>query len=1067
MSKIRYIPVLFSCMIIPITCACNRIMEDDIPDGRGKEIVFNVASGYTPQTRTVFSGVMAGESSEYERIDWVNGDLIRVYCNEASIPGNKMADVTVGAPTADGRYSTASASMSRGGMYWGEGPHTFYALYPSPSAQNSLSKMDANVIGGIVPREQTVSSKSTWYYSNMLAGYMYAVTTVDAPPEKPETQPGSPVSLTFYPLMTAFEFSLYSSPDDPVTPPQATNANHKKESYLQTVTLKSESTYLSGSFSATLAQDGTVVALNLDEETLSKEISLTLNGTTGVALSTTTPVKVTLLGLPVDQTELILSLTFNDGTVREHQLKEDGVWISVPACQKMYLTNEKVPGMWKWYLEHDCSKELLVDLGDADHTLAQETVREESTSGASASVSFHSYKTTNSGANRTAVDINKTQYEYAKADIFGDLELDDQGKIVWLPGLPSELTKVTPTVVTDYTKAGYSTATFNATLVGNNGPYVIESVESGLLAHARSLKRRGTNGFSSSSPQDLSLYDIENLTRPRSSGRPTTANCYVVDRAGWYMFPVVYGNAIDYSREGAPLYSNGVNQYAYKDETTTANTGTYFHNFQRYDAASVTTGLIQSPYILDDLNTGLSEENRLGISDYEAVVVWEDVPGADYSMVQNVSLSEIPSTQFRTVDGTLKSQVPYIKFEIPVGAVDENVEIDPSMRVTGIREGNAVIALRRRSDGLIVWSWHIWISDGWDVDGDGAGDTLSPVTVLTRSSSSATPVSTANEVMRMNLGWCEANTIRHHRDHVWYVRIRQSEGPCTGTSEPIVFKVTHRTMPGITLSDGTYYQWGRKDPFLPSRGSVVTSVTSSVTKTAMNKESYSPSGYTLANAANTAVSFSSGAANNASLSIRNPYIQYYHNNNGWMSSAVYNLWNIAAGTSTSENVVYKTVYDPCPPGYCVPHLRAFTVFTTNGGDQTTNYSNYNIYDLNGDGSKTVADFTNTVTTQQGWHFYTDDSMTEKTFIPALGYRINNTGVVNANAHGYNWLATPNNANNGNVLYTGADVARPFTATSRSHGMAVRAVREYSPGSGVSTGGMDGHQYEHGNNDWGY
>ena len=1061
MKNTRYNWMYMAALSVLALGACQRMEEEDFLTG--KEINFGISTGVVPSTRTSFSGDVVGTSDTYERIDWVEGDKIKVYSAEVTSPSNKQAEYTVKNHSASDRNSVAGV-WTNTSLRWGEGEHVFYALYPSPASGNKAT-MDAttpNKVGGTIEKAVTLVKDAGGdnFYTNMNYAYMYAVT---------KAAPGAEtVPLVFKPLMTAFEFTLRSSDIDPIIPDQANTDALKKQYYwLKSVTLSTDAadTWLAGTFTADLKPDGTYDLAVTDNANRSNQIVATLPNS-GVALTPDSPVKITLLGLPMDQTRLTLTLTFYDRTRTQTLKTSAGEWYTVPAGEKLYICNERVPGLWVYHLEHTGTFET-VDMGDSDHTVARVVTKTGANSGnTDAAASLVSYKTSNE--NNPAGTLYKTglplsDYSYARADIYGNLSLDENGKIVWLEGLPEEIASLaTPVTVNNgtLTNAANGNGTFTASVKANTAP-VIESVESELLSHARAMKAKGTNGFSASSPQDLSLYDIEDLTRPRSSGKPTTANCYVVDRAGWYMFPLVYGNAIDYSREGAPLYSNGVNRYAYKDETTTANTGTYFHNFQRFDATSVTTGLIGSPYILDDLS--------LVTDDVEAVVVWEDVAGAEYAMVQNVSITEMPSSLYKTVDGTVKSTVPYIKFQVPVGSVNEDVEIEPALRVTGVRPGNAVIAVRRKSDSMILWSWHIWLTDGWDKDGDGKGDGLSPLTVQTRSSG----VATANEMMPVNLGWCDANTTRHYHDRVWYIRLRQSEGIYGEEPLSIVYKVIQTTAPGVTISGGTYYQWGRKDPFLPTRGSVVTATTTTVTSTILNKESYSPSGYVLVNAANTAVSYSGSAANNASLSIRNPYIHYYHNNNGWMSSAVYNLWNMAntiANTkvTTADYIVYKTVYDPCPPGYCIPHSRAYTFFSTTGGSTST-LSQFNVADRNGDGTVNANDYTDVETTLKGWYFFTDDAKAQTVFFPATGHRLNNSSVLqtSVNVNSYGWTAALYSATAAWGWNFNSGTVNPVGSHSRSQGLAVRAVREYTPVSGVSTGGMNNDPYELGEGDWGY
>ena len=59
-------------------------------------------------------------------------------------------------------------------------------------------------------------------------------------------------------------------------------------------------------------------------------------------------------------------------------------------------------------------------------------------------------------------------------------------------------------------------------------------------------------------PVDLSTHDVYG-----ESNSQNTANCYVVNSAGWYMFPLVYGNAITNGEENQSAFSNAAAQSLY------------------------------------------------------------------------------------------------------------------------------------------------------------------------------------------------------------------------------------------------------------------------------------------------------------------------------------------------------------------------------------------------------------------------------------------------------------------------------------------------------------------------
>ena len=81
------------------------------------------------------------------------------------------------------------------------------------------------------------------------------------------------------------------------------------------------------------------------------------------------------------------------------------------------------------------------------------------------------------------------------------------------------------------------------------------------------------------------------------------------------------------------------------------------------------------------------------------------------------------------------------------------------------------------------------------------------------------------------------------------------------------------------------------------------------------------------------------------------------------------MWNKGNTLTTlNNNVVYKTIYDPCPSNYSIPRSAAFSYCNSGGGDQTGNFN------VSGSFNK-------------GWYFFTDGWYTGGTYyLPALGNR---------------------------------------------------------------------------------
>ena len=220
---------------------------------------------------------------------------------------------------------------------------------------------------------------------------------------------------------------------------------------------------------------------------------------------------------------------------------------------------------------------------------------------------------------------------------------------------------------------------------------------------------------------------------------------------------------------------------------------------------------------------------------------------------------------------------------------------------TGAIEGNAVVALRS-GDGEILWSWHIWVTDAEITDSEANG-----------------------------LQWMDRNL-----------------GALNNDSDDIANR-------------GMLYQWGRKDPFLPSPAPYIAMPTHSYDEdynlTESEEEYYAIEEQLVANRQllninNTQVGNGFGewryagfeapvalnAPGNIPYSVQHPttflacrtdipigeyvfdwYMQQdLMNTSGVMMQSDSQLWGDA-----EQGSEYKTMFDPCPPGYCVPPRGAF------------------------------------------------------------------------------------------------------------------------------------------------
>ncbi|MBQ1647051.1 MAG: hypothetical protein II047_01055, partial [Bacteroidales bacterium] len=444
-----------------------------------------------------------------------------------------------------------------------------------------------------------------------------------------------------------------------------------------------------------------------------------------------------------------------------------------------------------------------------------------------------------------------------------------------------------------------------------------------------------------------------------STGAAETANSYVIKTHGSYLIPCVYGNA----------YTGGaVNAGAYSNSTTGTNP---LNTFINADGNAIGSAVITS------------DPNLTKGSHLSARVVWQDVmPGFEMITDANLEYVSTPGTAVNC---------PYIRVTFPQDK---------------IVPGNVVVALYDDDNAKILWSWHLWVTT----------ETLTTVNVLQSNNT------TSHNFLNVNLGWTPpiSYTAGNTSARDQYVII-----VCTESGKVIdSFHVSQAAYSTSALTctqySNTYYQWGRKDPFLPSSGSNT------------NKAiSYNTSIITPTVSSTNQIENGAAAGSNANEKLgwmtKNPYVFNTDVNN---VPNYYNLWDAGQG-GTGDHEVVKTVYDPSPRGFKLPNRNAFTGFTSNGNTQD---SASNIY---GDWVEASGE------QLAGRNFSTTHSTSDKTFfIPASGGRRSSSSQLgNFSSSGAYWSAAPYNAPGGNFLDFNSSHVGPHNGTYRTTGFSVRPVQE--------------------------
>ena len=907
---------------MPLLVGCNDF-DPFRGSEAGKPITFTANTYYQNGigTRTEYSGDFFGDETKYERINWVDEDLLHIWAQvDASTKENGDYSVESHETDASNQQNSNAKVKSVGTpLTWlSNATHTIYALYPSPNTENftdaSKVSLNGNVITATIPATQVVTAESgsKVFKPDMNYAFMWAAT---------QATPGNNVSLPFKPLMTTFEFTVVSPNSD--------------GAQLHSFALKTdaESPVIAGDFTAAVNDDLTSCTIT-DIANGATAINVDLGD---VVAASDSPVTFTIFALPQDLTNLTMEFTLTDNTVKKLDLKrkEEGAteytFITFEAGKKYRITNVGVPGDgWIYTLEE-------VEPGAA-------MARHSATEG-TATKGMKSYRTKGADVEEVAMTFS---YSPANEETGANLEQ-------WSDDLPDWLTSL---LVTNHTDEEQPTDPFTLTGSFTQIPEETEITINQIEDHIALLKAKGDNGADSEHPQDLALYDVANLSSPRSAG-VKTANSYIVDRAGWYMFPLVYGNAIDCQMGDA----NGWNVNSYSSDILVEQ-GIALTSLNKSPLLNYVNGGISSPYILDDIN--------MDFGDVEAVIVWEDAE-SDKLFLTDAATVEAPNTTatYKGSDGTAKT-VPYIKFK---------VDFD------NIRQGNALIALRESGgDQRIIWSWHIWITE----------EAMTPITVSTRSTTV-----TSNDFLPKPLGFCDDKVETYHYfvPRKYFVKAEQT----SGNADPVIFEVIQdeQNYYITAYSSGTHYQYGRKDPMLPFRAEIYSTTHESTggwlnypkAQYPKNKVYTSPDNYEVT-LSDTRVRYqSSSNADNFHLGIQNPYIMYSGNRGDWygMQQSYRNLWNmceyneIAQATDDftfhqeKDRKVYKTVYDPCPPGFSVPGYSAFTIFTTDGnchGDM----SDESLWNL-------------AAASIYGYTYYVDDTKTATIYIPNSDGRRGGSGAV--------------------------------------------------------------------------
>ena len=427
---------------------------------------------------------------------------------------------------------------------------------------------------------------------------------------------------------------------------------------------------------------------------------------------------------------------------------------------------------------------------------------------------------------------------------------------------------------------------------------------------------------------DLSSHDIYGKVYDgfKNGDIVTTANCYVVSAPGWYRFPTVYGNGI---------VNTSVNQNAYKG---VGGTGLlkWFKDHSDND--------ITQPWVSGGTGPNLITPGTAGVE-----LVWEDANdlvdahlfAADASMDAERGNKQKP---FYWVDNDPSSPNQgngYIYFY-----------------VNQISFSNAVLAAK--AGNTTVWSWHIWCVPDPDTNLKTVAIEPSkynfhedPADASTRNPFPFDSVYGTTDVWKdLDLGQGKkdnstSNPRKIYVEFKQYWRGKAIHDADARRGRVVVCFAQSGLVDKSGIKDTPAYQWGRKDPLQvkgQKRENPNTSCAGNTLGTAIQhpdilywgkaNESWHGTSSRWDNLWNSNVDYcpqTFETFTGKSYDARNGYMDWYNTADLPATATVLSPPGDPVGRR--DTPVCKTIYDPCPPGYMVPNLFAFTAFNNRGMKQ--------------------------------------------------------------------------------------------------------------------------------------
>ena len=437
---------------------------------------------------------------------------------------------------------------------------------------------------------------------------------------------------------------------------------------------------------------------------------------------------------------------------------------------------------------------------------------------------------------------------------------------------------------------------------------------------------RTETGNSSASYLDLSSYTPNKVALAITNPGYNTANCYIVNRTGSYTFPLIYGNGKEYSdgscfvdHMGKVIKKNWIKEQL----VDLGGDGSNHHETVNIS----NTEEYRTEYVWEESNQPV-----------RAKVLWQDVSGLIINPTVHLAANNWNGSSGTGSNGCIEFSVKtYLEPGNAVIALQMKKKITYYIRTDNGGGSYSAWTVNTTKEGTTngvtygdyetVWAWHIWVTDEvWPND---VNDNQF-LTYETGATNKLVDLENFSEnttrVMPVNLGWVpNENVAEYYEPRFVWLKLKQ-----VGQDNYAVVRIMQHARQPLINGTSTIYQWGRPTP-LPA-----------VYKYDSNGN---PTKRTIYDGENNDITddikiqtFS--AIKDAILHPDQMGRTTGSNWNWYDTSKKYNFWG------NSGNLSNKTVYDPCPPGFCIPPSSSFYGFSLigNTNKESASGANLNMFD---------------------------------------------------------------------------------------------------------------------------